>query len=76
MKFLLYLCLILLPSIAFADARNGELFGYKIGEVYPVTESTIRGQWDEISKNEPTLEIVAETPKKPKNIGEVGVLLL
>ena len=32
----------MLPSIAFADARNGELFGYKIGGVYPVTDSTLQ----------------------------------
>jgi hypothetical protein len=75
MKFSLSLCLILLPSIAFADARNGELFGYKIGDVYPVTESTIEstmGQWNEFLTR---FDVISENPQKPKNIGEVSVLI-
>ena len=70
MKFSLSLCLILLPSIAFADARNGELFGYKIGDVYPITISTM----GEIHQNGiKSMTVYAETPKKPKDIGNVWI---
>ena len=72
MRALSVLCLLsvalALPSIANASAGNGELFGYKLGEKYPVDESTLgksRGL---------VLDIVAQKPVKPEEIGEVTVI--
>ena len=56
------------PAMA-GDAYDGELFGYKIGEKYPVTDETkgffsIVGSW----------EIVTEHPVKPDEMKEVRIV--
>jgi hypothetical protein len=59
-------------STARADASEGELFGYKLGDRYPVSELT---QGRRLSVFRPALlELVAEHPVKAKDIDEVHLV--
>lgn len=64
--------LFLLHSAAYAQTSvvKGELFGYKLGEQYPITKNTIRR-----SNSGSGLEFVAENPIKPDEIDVVGLVM-
>ena len=40
LALVLFICLLLAPGISSADANDGEFLGFKLGDTYPVTEST------------------------------------
>ncbi len=58
------------PVIAIADVLQGELFGYRLGDKYPVSDDTKGSQ---LFFNN-TYELVAENPIKPEVIGEVRLI--
>ena len=66
----LFAFIILFPTFADAGAESGELFGYKIGDKYPVNKNTIVKKGGVLGN---LFEIVTENPIKPKEIQEVSV---
>lgn len=70
MKQIFTFSIVILCTVLFADARKGELFGYKIGDPYPLTDST-KGRLHWLGQS---LEIVAEKPVKPSNMSNVTVV--
>lgn len=71
MKKILTLCLLLFVTTAHASdgIPAGELFGYKLGDTYKITKKT-RG-----SDSLGVLEVIADSPVKPKEIDEVRILI-
>lgn len=57
-------------SAAEPDARNGSLFGYHLGDTYPVTTKTRY-----VDKSGGLHRILAENPNKPNEIGNVYLLI-
>ena len=51
------------------DAFDGEFFGYKVGEKYPLTDTT-KGRLTIMG----SAEILADHPEKPNEIGEVHII--
>jgi hypothetical protein len=61
--------LITLPTLAIADAGDGEFMGYQLGERYQLSDGTRRQK-----TTSGNLIITAERPVKPKDIAEVSLL--
>jgi hypothetical protein len=66
-RFLLC-CVLAAPTVAFADANDGQFMGYQLGESYPAEP-----QQSEITTSG-NLLIVAEEPVKPASIDEVSLV--
>ena len=72
MKYTLFiLSIILFPSALYADAKSGELFGYKIGNTYPLRKNIKHGHniWNQ------TYYVKVEASTKPRDIDSVLVTI-
>ena len=69
--FILTLLLISLNTSAIAGPPKGELFGYRLGDKYPVGPQTEFEAGDFIAAK----LIVAEKPEKPDNFGTVKLMV-
>ena len=67
--FVVGLLLLTSPATA-SDAYDGELFGYKLGDKYPVTDAT-QGRFRRIFQN---VEIITEHPEKLDEMKEVWII--
>jgi len=67
--FVVGLLLLTSPATA-SDAYDGELFGYKLGDKYPVTDAT-QGRFRRIFQN---VEIITEHPEKLDEMKEVWIV--
>ena len=65
---LLLCCLLALPTVALADAGQGEFMGYRLGERHPARPSNV-----EVTTTGKLL-IPAENPIKPADIVEVNLI--
>ena len=63
--------LLLFPATVGADASEGELFGYKLLDKYPITETTV----GKLTWTGHFFEIKANNPVKPDDIDEVRVMV-
>lgn len=71
LKLLLALLIIFaFTNTVLADAANGELFGYKIGDGYEITEKTKK----KINVGGTAVVIKAEEARKPEDVGKVYVV--
>jgi hypothetical protein len=59
-----------LSNTAMADAADGELFGYKIGDSYEITEKTKK----KINVDGTVVVIKAEAAKQPEDVGKVYIV--
>jgi len=67
---IIFLSVLAIPRSVMADAADGELFGYKIGDSYEITEKTKK----KINVGGTAVVIKAEEARKPEDVGKVYVV--
>lgn len=68
--------LVIFHVTAYADARKGELFGYRLGDKYPVTSKTvIQYGPSDFPPTTMVFIVTAERPVKPLEIGNVYLMV-